>query len=132
MIENYYAKDVVEAYGVTPVQFIDMKGLMGDTSDNIPGVPGIGEKTAAKLMIEYGSMENILDHLDTVKPPRVQKNLTGFNGHDDNGVAACYDRLGFRFRSVGNDCLRGYVRYIRHRGRIRNIVRKCKNRNKNQ
>ena len=75
-IENYYAKDVVEAYGVTPVQFIDMKGLMGDTSDNIPGVPGIGEKTAAKLMIEYGSMENILDHLDTVKPPRVQKNLT--------------------------------------------------------
>lgn len=47
-IENYYAKDVVEAYGVTPVQFIDMKGLMGDTSDNIPGVPGIGEKDSSK------------------------------------------------------------------------------------
>lgn len=75
-IENYYAKDVVEKYGVTPVQFIDMKGLMGDTSDNIPGVPGIGEKTAAKLIIEYGSIEAVLDNLDSVKPPRVQKNLT--------------------------------------------------------
>ena len=74
-VENYYANDVIEKYGVTPIQFIDMKRLMGDTSDNIPGVPGIGEKTAAKLIIEYGSLENVLNHIDEVKPPRVQKNL---------------------------------------------------------
>ena len=49
-IEDYLAKDVIEKYKVTPKQFIDLKGLMGDTSDNIPGVPGVGEKTAGKLI----------------------------------------------------------------------------------
>ena len=74
-IENYYAKDVVEAYGVTPVQFIDMKGLMGDTSDNIPGVPGIGEKTAAKIIKEYHSIENAHEHIEEIKPARAKNNL---------------------------------------------------------
>lgn len=54
--EDYYAKDVQELYGVTPKEFIDMKGLMGDPSDNIPGVPGIGEKTAAKLIQDRKSV----------------------------------------------------------------------------
>lgn len=78
-VENYYAKDVEALYGVTPTQFIDMKGLMGDTSDNIPGVPGIGEKTAAKIIHTFGSIENALNHIDEIKPPRAQKNLAEFS-----------------------------------------------------
>ena len=57
---------VHERYGVTPEQIPDMKALAGDTSDNIPGVPGIGEKTAGKLIAEYGSLENLLAHADAV------------------------------------------------------------------
>ena len=56
--EDYHKADFIEAYGVTPREFIDMKGLMGDASDNIPGVPGIGEKTAAKIIKEFHSIEN--------------------------------------------------------------------------
>lgn len=73
--ENYYARDVEELYGVTPVEFIDMKGLMGDASDNIPGVPGIGEKTAAKLIKAYHSIENAYAHLEEIKPAKAKKNL---------------------------------------------------------
>jgi len=74
-IENYYAADVAEKYGVTPVEFIDMKGLMGDTADNIPGVKSVGEKTAAKLIKEYQSIENIYEHIDFVKPDKVRNAL---------------------------------------------------------
>ena len=74
--ENYYADDVVAAYGVTPKEFIDVKALMGDTSDNIPGVPGIGEKTATALIQKYHSIENIRDNLEEVKPPRARNMLT--------------------------------------------------------
>lgn len=65
--EDYYEDDVRELYGVSPTEFIDMKGLMGDTSDNIPGVPGIGEKTAAKIIKEYHSIENAHDHIEEIK-----------------------------------------------------------------
>ena len=58
-IEDYYPQDVVNTYQVTPLQFIDLKALMGDTADNIPGVPKVGQKTAAELMVTYGSLENI-------------------------------------------------------------------------
>ncbi len=78
-VENYYAADVRNLYGVTPVQFIDMKGLMGDTSDNIPGVPGIGEKTAGKIIQEWGSIENAMEHIDEIRPPKAQKNLREFS-----------------------------------------------------
>lgn len=78
-VENYYAADVRNLYGVTPVQFIDMKGLMGDTSDNIPGVPGIGEKTAGKIIQEWGSIENAMEHIDKIRPPKAQKNLREFS-----------------------------------------------------
>ena len=74
-IEDYYAEDVYNTYHVTPKQFIDLKGLMGDTSDNIPGVPGIGEKTAAKLMESYQSMENIYEHLEEMTPGKVTNSL---------------------------------------------------------
>ena len=58
VVEDYFAKDVMETYGVTPKEFIDMKALMGDASDNIPGIPGIGEKTASKIIKEFKSIEN--------------------------------------------------------------------------
>ena len=74
-IEDYYASDVKARYEVTPKEFIDLKALMGDTSDNIPGVPSIGEKTATKIIVEYGSIENAFAHVDELKPPRASKAL---------------------------------------------------------
>ena len=77
-IENYYAKDVVKRYLVTPKEFIDVKALMGDASDNIPGVPGIGEKTASALIEKYKSIEEVHAHAEEVKPPRAGKNIVEF------------------------------------------------------
>ena len=77
-IENYYAKDVVERYLVSPKEFIDVKALMGDTSDNIPGVPGIGEKTATALIEKYKSIEEVHAHAAEVKPPRAAKNIVEY------------------------------------------------------
>lgn len=74
-IEDYYAKDVQERYQVTPTEFIDVKALMGDASDNIPGVPSIGEKTATKIIAEYGSIESAYAHVEVLKPPRAAKAL---------------------------------------------------------
>jgi len=74
-IEDYHAKDVEATYGVDPIAFIEMKGLMGDSSDNIPGVPGIGPKTAEKLIVQYKTVENLLANIDTVKPDGVRKKL---------------------------------------------------------
>ena len=66
-----------EKYGVRPDQFVDVKALMGDSSDNIPGVPGIGEKTALKLISEFGSLDGIYEQLETAKhTPSVRKKLT--------------------------------------------------------
>ena len=73
---DVYDKQAFEAkYGVTPEQQIDLKGLMGDASDNIPGVPGIGEKTAMKLIIEYGTIENVLENIEHVSGKKIQENL---------------------------------------------------------
>lgn len=77
-IENYYAKDVLERYSVSPKEFIDVKALMGDTSDNIPGVPGIGEKTATALIEKYKSIEEVHAHAEEVKPPRAGKNIVEY------------------------------------------------------
>ena len=74
-IEDYYAVDVVERYQVTPKEFIDVKALMGDSSDNIPGVPGIGEKTATNLIVAYKSIENAYAHLEEITPKRAKTNL---------------------------------------------------------
>lgn len=74
-IEDYYAKDVQEKYQVTPLQFIELKALMGDTSDNIPGVPKVGEKTAADLMSQFGSLENIYAHVEEVSKKSVRESL---------------------------------------------------------
>ncbi|MCI8374671.1 MAG: DNA polymerase I [Lachnospiraceae bacterium] len=74
-IENYNAKDVLERYQVTPLQIIELKALMGDSSDNIPGVPGIGEKTATNLIVAYGSIENAYAHVEEIKPNRAKEAL---------------------------------------------------------
>lgn len=74
-IHDYYPEDVKREYQVTPIEFIDVKALMGDTSDNIPGVPSIGEKTATNLIVAYGSIENAYAHLEEVKSPRAKKAL---------------------------------------------------------
>ena len=75
LTENYYAKDVLEKYSVTPKAFIDVKALMGDSSDNIPGVPKVGEKTATQLIVDYGSVDGVYAHLDEIKKPALKKNL---------------------------------------------------------
>ncbi len=75
-VEDYYGRDVQEKYGVTPEEFIDVKALMGDTSDNIPGLPGVGEKTALGIIAKYHSIENAHEHAAEVKPPRASKALT--------------------------------------------------------
>lgn len=80
---DYYAKDVKEQYQVTPIEFIDMKALMGDASDNIPGVPQIGEKTAAKIIMEFGSIENAYEHIDEVMPNKARET---FREHYDLAV----------------------------------------------
>jgi len=67
----YDVAGVKERYGLSPDQLSDFRALRGDTSDNIPGVPGIGEKTGAQLIAQFGSLENLLAHLDQVKPPRI-------------------------------------------------------------
>ncbi|MCR5469086.1 MAG: DNA polymerase I [Lachnospiraceae bacterium] len=74
-IEDYYASDVKERYQVTPTEFIDLKALMGDTADNIPGVPGIGEKTGTNIIVAYGSIENAHDHVEEIKPNKARENL---------------------------------------------------------
>lgn len=74
-IENFHAEQVLEKYQVTPPQIIELKALMGDSADNIPGIPGVGEKTATKLIVQYGSIENAHEHLEEVKPNKAKESL---------------------------------------------------------
>ncbi|HCW53729.1 MAG TPA: DNA polymerase I [Clostridium sp.] len=71
----YDKESFIKEYEVTPTQFIDVKGLMGDKSDNIPGVPGVGEKTAFKLIKEYGSVEEVLKNIDSISGKKLKENL---------------------------------------------------------
>lgn len=80
---------IVEVYGIEPVQFIDLKGLMGDKSDNIPGVPGIGEKTGLKLIIEYGNMDNVYKNIDNISGKKLKENLI-----ENQSLAYISKRLG--------------------------------------
>ncbi|MFZ7945727.1 DNA polymerase I [Neobacillus sp. 19] len=77
-IEEYTPDHVAEKYGLSPLQIIDMKGLMGDTSDNIPGVPGVGEKTAIKLLKEFTTLEKLLDSIDQVSGNKLKEKLEEF------------------------------------------------------
>ena len=71
-IEDYFEKDVKEKYQLTPAQIIELKALMGDSSDNIPGLPGVGEKTATKILLEYGTVENAWEHVEELKPNKAK------------------------------------------------------------
>ena len=73
--EEFTPAYLIEKMGISPVQFIDLKALMGDKSDNIPGVTKIGEKTGLKLLLEYGSLEGIYDHIDQLKQSKMKENL---------------------------------------------------------
>ncbi|RFU70728.1 DNA polymerase I [Peribacillus saganii] len=123
-IEEYTPEHIREKYGIGPDQIIDMKGLMGDTSDNIPGIPGIGEKTALKLLHQFGTIENLLNSIDEVTgkklrekieehkdlavlskelatitreaPVEVKLEQTEFNGMDNGKVISLYKELGFQ------------------------------------
>ena len=74
-IENFHAKEVLEKYQVTPAQIVELKALMGDSSDNIPGLPGVGEKTATKLIVSYGDIDNVKAHEGEIKGKKVQEAL---------------------------------------------------------
>ncbi|MDO5335886.1 MAG: DNA polymerase I [Eubacteriales bacterium] len=73
VIEDYHPAEVFEKYGITPSQVVDWKALMGDSSDNIPGIPGIGEKTASKIIGQFGSIDNAMEHLEEIKPNRARE-----------------------------------------------------------
>lgn len=74
-VEDYYASDVQEKYGVTPAGFIELKALMGDTADNIPGVPKVGEKTAAELLKQFSTLDNLYEHVEEVTRKAVRESL---------------------------------------------------------
>ena len=77
-VEDYGPAEVTEKYGVTPSEFIEVKALMGDAGDNVPGVPGIGEKTAIKIIQQYKSVENAIANAESVKPKKASENLREF------------------------------------------------------
>ncbi|MHA7964814.1 DNA polymerase I [Paenibacillus sp. CAU 1782] len=93
-VELYTPEAISEKYGLEPLQIIDLKGLMGDTSDNIPGVPGVGEKTALKLLHEYSSVENVLSNLDKLKG-KLKENI---QNHQEDAVMS--KKLATIFREV--------------------------------
>lgn len=76
--EMYHPQQVQEKYGLTPIQIIELKALMGDSSDNIPGVPGIGEKTATAILQQYETVENAHEHVEEIKPKRARENLEAY------------------------------------------------------
>ncbi|MGG0410603.1 DNA polymerase I [Peribacillus simplex] len=122
-IEEYTPKHIHEKYGLSPMQIIDLKGLMGDASDNIPGIPGVGEKTALKLLHQFETVENLLQSIDEVSgqklkekieehkdlallskelatitreaPLEVSVNETEYTGMDQDRVISFYKELGF-------------------------------------
>ncbi len=123
-VERYGPEEVLERYGLTPSQITDLKGLMGDSSDNIPGVPGVGEKTALKLLHTYSSVESVLDNVHQISGAKLQERLRehaaaarmskelatiyrdvplqlaiddlAFGLYDPNRVRAVFQRFGFK------------------------------------
>ncbi len=91
----YRVEEVKTRFGVEPSQMTEIMGLMGDTSDNIPGVPGIGEKTAIKLIGEFGALDHLLSRLDEVKQPKLRENLSKFSEQA---------KLSRRLATIRTDC----------------------------
>ena len=141
--ERYDREAVWQKYQLTPEQIVDLKGLMGDASDNIPGIPGVGEKTALKLLHRFGSVEGVLDHVDQLtgklrervkehgRQARMSKDLatiycdvplgfsvedTRYEGYDRGRVAALFERLEFKSlleRIGGKESVSGSSRKLR-------------------
>ncbi|MHB9095675.1 MAG: DNA polymerase I, partial [Eubacteriales bacterium] len=105
-LEKYDPAKVNERYGLSPKQIIDLKALMGDSSDNIPGVPGVGEKTALKLIHEYGSIENLYENLDSVTSKKLNEKL-----HDNRELAFLSKILATIVRDVPYDIDLSHCRY---------------------
>lgn len=93
-IKEYDQKVIIEEYGLDPRQLIDVKALMGDKSDNIPGIPGVGEKTAVKLIKQFGSIENLVKNFDQVSPAKLQEKLRQYEDQL---------RLSFRLAEIQRD-----------------------------
>ena len=108
-IEDYYEKDVKEAYQLTPLQIIELKALMGDTADNIPGLPGVGEKTATKILLEYGTVENAKAHAEELKPNKAK---TAFLEHYDLAVLS---------KELATICVESPIEYDWENARIHNL-----------
>lgn len=98
-IEDYHTQEVIEKYGLKPLQIIDLKGLMGDSADNIPGVPGVGEKTATKILNAFPSVEAAYEHIEEIEPKRVRELLR------ENEELA---RLSKDLATIRTDCELGY------------------------
>jgi len=96
-VERYTPEEIANRYGLTPAQIVDLKGLMGDSSDNIPGIPGVGEKTALKLLADYGTVENVLDHQGEIK------GKLGENVRNNADSARMSKKLATIFREVPMD-----------------------------
>ncbi|WP_096202718.1 DNA polymerase I [Bacillus sp. FJAT-45350] len=94
-VDTYDEKAIADKYGITAEQIIDMKGLMGDKSDNIPGVPGIGEKTALKLLKDFGSVEEVLNSIDKVSGKKMKERL-----EENKEQATMSKKLATIFREV--------------------------------
>ncbi|WP_027407028.1 DNA polymerase I [Anaerovibrio sp. RM50] len=120
-LKKYDVEAFHEEYdGLDPIQLIDMKGLMGDTSDNIPGVPGVGPKTASKLLAAYGSVEEVLLHIEEIAGKKLQENI-----RENQQMAILSKKLAticlevpvefdgdaFRITTDGNELTRFYTRY---------------------
>jgi len=105
-VDLYSPEAIKERYGLVPMQIIDLKGLMGDTSDNIPGVPGIGEKTALKLLHEHGSVEGVLDNLDKLKG-KMKENI---ENHKDDALMS--KKLATIYREVPHGQGAGDIQYV--------------------
>ncbi|MFC5649139.1 DNA polymerase I [Paenibacillus solisilvae] len=122
-VDRYQPNEIMEKYGITPQQIIDLKGLMGDTSDNIPGIPGVGEKTALKMLHEFGTVEEVLANTDSLKGKMKEKveahqedarmskklatiyrevpledkvNEIAYSGYDESQLAAMFRKLEFK------------------------------------
>lgn len=119
--ERYTPEAVKEAFGVTPHDFIELKALMGDTSDNVPGLPGVGPKTAQKIMDTYGSIENAHAHVDEMKP---KKAMEAMRDHYDTlqmsldlvtirtNAPVTFDMTSFRLEDFRNEAVRADFREL--------------------
>jgi DNA polymerase-1 len=126
----YGVAEVAERYGLTPQQFIDLKALTGDASDNIPGVPGIGDKTAAKFLQQYGSLDELYAHLDEISGPKTRQSLIDARElvmlnrrlvtiHTDLPLA--YDSEACRFRGFSQDAVAAIFNQLEFRSLIKEL-----------